>query len=169
MSPSALPQSRRQYPTTPALLVHAGKPVGPLRVWPGGLAMSRSIGDAEAEDRVRGEPEICQVRWARCARAAVVGWGAGGLPGALGALRVGWVGLGDQGWCQVRRACCARCPWRRGVTCWGREGAQSASLVWVCGVAVGPHAFDSSLLPVGSAVCAFGMVRPKARAAPLGS
>jgi len=22
-----------------------GKPVGPLRVWPGGLAMSRSLGD----------------------------------------------------------------------------------------------------------------------------
>lgn len=24
-----------------------GKPVGPMRVWPGGLAMSRSIGDHE--------------------------------------------------------------------------------------------------------------------------
>lgn len=24
-----------------------GRPVGPLRVWPGGLAMSRTLGDAE--------------------------------------------------------------------------------------------------------------------------
>ncbi|GAB4820030.1 hypothetical protein N2152v2_007076 [Parachlorella kessleri] len=38
-----------------------GKPVGPLRVWPGGLAMSRTIGDYEAGDPVGADPEICQV------------------------------------------------------------------------------------------------------------
>ena len=38
-----------------------GKPAGPIRVWPGGLAMGRSIGDAEAGERVCAEAEICQV------------------------------------------------------------------------------------------------------------
>jgi hypothetical protein len=38
-----------------------GKPAGPIRVWPGGLAMSRSIGDVDAGDRVCAEPEVCQV------------------------------------------------------------------------------------------------------------
>jgi Protein phosphatase 2C len=44
-----------------------GKPVGPLRVWPGGLAMSRSIGDAAAGAAVVSDPEVRQVaprpRW----------------------------------------------------------------------------------------------------------
>jgi len=38
-----------------------GKPAGPIRVWPGGLAMSRSIGDVDAGERVCAEPEVCQV------------------------------------------------------------------------------------------------------------
>lgn len=38
-----------------------GKPAGPLRVWPGGLAMSRTIGDHEAGNLVIAEPEIRQV------------------------------------------------------------------------------------------------------------
>lgn len=39
-----------------------GTGVGPLRVWPGGLAMSRTIGDYEAGDAVTATPEIRQVR-----------------------------------------------------------------------------------------------------------
>lgn len=35
-----------------------GKPVGPMRVWPGGLAMSRSIGDHEAGEAVISTPEV---------------------------------------------------------------------------------------------------------------
>eukprot|EP00887_Chlorella_sp_A99_P000204 scaffold13.g204.t1 len=38
-----------------------GVPVGPIRVWPGGLAMSRTIGDYDAGDLVPSEPEVCQV------------------------------------------------------------------------------------------------------------
>lgn len=38
-----------------------GVPAGPIRVWPGGLAMARSIGDVDAGERVTAEPEICQV------------------------------------------------------------------------------------------------------------
>lgn len=34
------------------------KAVGPLRVWPGGLAMGRSIGDKEAGDRVTADPDV---------------------------------------------------------------------------------------------------------------
>ena len=36
-------------------------PCGPIRIWPGGLAMGRTIGDAGAGDLVTAEPEICQV------------------------------------------------------------------------------------------------------------
>lgn len=35
--------------------------MGPLRVWPGGLAMSRSIGDAECGARVSADPEVVRV------------------------------------------------------------------------------------------------------------
>lgn len=35
-----------------------GKAVGPLRIWPGGLAMTRTIGDRSAEDVSSSEPEI---------------------------------------------------------------------------------------------------------------
>jgi len=39
-----------------------GKPVGPLRVWPGGLAVSRSIGDRDGKKGgVSSEPEVSQV------------------------------------------------------------------------------------------------------------
>lgn len=38
-----------------------GKPVGPLRVWPGGLAMSRTLGDAPAGDVCTCEPDVRQV------------------------------------------------------------------------------------------------------------
>jgi serine/threonine protein phosphatase PrpC len=38
-----------------------GKPAGPIRVWPGGLAMSRTIGDVDAGDLCLAEPEITQV------------------------------------------------------------------------------------------------------------
>eukprot|EP00193_Tetraselmis_chui_P011408 CAMPEP_0177777640 /NCGR_PEP_ID=MMETSP0491_2-20121128/15482_1 /TAXON_ID=63592 /ORGANISM="Tetraselmis chuii, Strain PLY429" /LENGTH=355 /DNA_ID=CAMNT_0019296767 /DNA_START=98 /DNA_END=1163 /DNA_ORIENTATION=- len=38
-----------------------GTGVGPLRVWPGGLAMSRTIGDFEAGDAVTALPELRQV------------------------------------------------------------------------------------------------------------
>eukprot|EP00891_Asterochloris_glomerata_P001693 jgi/Astpho2/1693/gw1.00032.145.1_t len=39
-----------------------GKPVGPLRVWPGGLAMSRTLGDYEVRlNVVLSEPEVRQV------------------------------------------------------------------------------------------------------------
>jgi serine/threonine protein phosphatase PrpC len=34
---------------------------GPLRVWPGGLAMSRTIGDADAGDACAAEPAVCRV------------------------------------------------------------------------------------------------------------
>ena len=35
-----------------------GKPAGPLRVWPGGLAMGRTIGDVDAGDLAIAEPDI---------------------------------------------------------------------------------------------------------------
>ncbi|KIY94678.1 hypothetical protein MNEG_13285 [Monoraphidium neglectum] len=38
-----------------------GVPAGPQRVWPGGLAMSRSIGDREAGDLVPAAPEVRQI------------------------------------------------------------------------------------------------------------
>ena len=38
-----------------------GKPVGPLRVWPGGLAMSRTIGDHEAGATCTCQPDVRQV------------------------------------------------------------------------------------------------------------
>ena len=38
-----------------------GKPVGPQRVWPGGLAMGRTLGDASAGAVVTCEPEARQV------------------------------------------------------------------------------------------------------------
>jgi serine/threonine protein phosphatase PrpC len=38
-----------------------GKPAGPLRVWPGGLAMSRTIGDADAGDLCLAEADVIQV------------------------------------------------------------------------------------------------------------
>ena len=38
-----------------------GKPAGPIRVWPGGLAMSRTIGDVEAGNLCLAEAEISQV------------------------------------------------------------------------------------------------------------
>ncbi|KAK9830885.1 hypothetical protein WJX81_001707 [Elliptochloris bilobata] len=41
-----------------AASVLEGKPVGPLRVWPGGLAMSRSLGDFSAGAAVTPEPEV---------------------------------------------------------------------------------------------------------------
>eukprot|EP00884_Botryococcus_braunii_P009673 jgi/Botrbrau1/18707/Bobra.0386s0033.1 len=44
---------------SPSLL--EGKPVGPLRVWPGGLAMSRTLGDADAGPVVLADPEVRQV------------------------------------------------------------------------------------------------------------
>ena len=37
-----------------------GKPVGPLRVWPGGLAMSRTLGDHEAGATCTCEPDVRQ-------------------------------------------------------------------------------------------------------------
>lgn len=36
--------------------------VGALRVWPGGLAMSRTIGDVRAGDLVTAVPEVKRVR-----------------------------------------------------------------------------------------------------------
>lgn len=36
--------------------------VGALRVWPGGLAMSRSIGDVRAGELVTAVPDVKQVR-----------------------------------------------------------------------------------------------------------
>lgn len=38
-----------------------GKPAGPIRVWPGGLAMSRTIGDVDAGQLCLAEAEITQV------------------------------------------------------------------------------------------------------------
>ena len=38
-----------------------GKPAGPLRVWPGGLAMSRTIGDVDAGELCVAEAEVIQV------------------------------------------------------------------------------------------------------------
>lgn len=37
------------------------EPVGPLRVWPGGLAMGRTIGDLDAGPAVCAEPDVWQV------------------------------------------------------------------------------------------------------------
>ncbi len=38
-----------------------GKPAGPIRVWPGGLAMSRTIGDVDAGDLCAARAEISQM------------------------------------------------------------------------------------------------------------
>ncbi|KAL3143652.1 hypothetical protein ABBQ38_002448 [Trebouxia sp. C0009 RCD-2024] len=38
-----------------------GKPVGPVRVWPGGLAMSRTLGDHMAGEVVLPEPEVRRI------------------------------------------------------------------------------------------------------------
>lgn len=48
-----------------------GKPVGPLRVWPGGLAMARTIGDLEAGEAVTAEPDVWQVEPCPCSLAPV--------------------------------------------------------------------------------------------------
>jgi hypothetical protein len=40
-----------------------GLAVGPTRVWPGGVAVARSIGDFEAGERVTGRPEVRQVSY----------------------------------------------------------------------------------------------------------
>lgn len=40
------------------------------RVWPGGLNMARTIGDAEAGAAVAAEPEVCVGWWSG------VGWGS---------------------------------------------------------------------------------------------
>lgn len=54
-----------------------GVPAGPLRVWPGGLAMSRTIGDHEAGNIVIAEPEIRQVlQHVHCGHAGAAGWHA---------------------------------------------------------------------------------------------
>eukprot|EP00892_Ulva_mutabilis_P006457 jgi/Ulvmu1/4183/UM019_0162.1 len=39
-----------------------GHACGPLRIWPGGLAMSRTIGDRHAGSRVTAEPSVSQIR-----------------------------------------------------------------------------------------------------------
>ena len=39
-----------------------GRPVGPLRVWPGGLAMSRTLGDAEVSRTAPPEPAPLQLQ-----------------------------------------------------------------------------------------------------------
>ena len=49
-----------------------GMLVGPLRVYPGGLAVSRSLGDARAHACVMGTPHVCQVDLGRLPPA--VGW-----------------------------------------------------------------------------------------------
>ena len=41
-----------------------GMQVGPLRVWPGGLAMARTLGDSDAGDAVSPVPDVWQVRLA---------------------------------------------------------------------------------------------------------
>ena len=65
-----------------------GKPVGPLRVWPGGLAMSRTLGDLPAGDVCTSEPDVRQVRDSECV----------GLPGeARGAIKVHAPGTTYQG------------------------------------------------------------------------
>lgn len=38
-----------------------GKPAGPIRVWPGGLAMSRTIGDVDAGDLCAARAEVAQM------------------------------------------------------------------------------------------------------------
>ena len=38
-----------------------GKPVGPIRVWPGGLNMARTLGDAEAGEAVAADPEASKL------------------------------------------------------------------------------------------------------------
>ena len=43
-----------------------GRPVGPQRVWPGGLAMGRTLGDASAGAVVTCEPEARQVLLPGC-------------------------------------------------------------------------------------------------------
>ena len=41
--------------------------VGPLRLWPGGLCLSRAIGDFDVGDAVLSLPYICQVLHPHCA------------------------------------------------------------------------------------------------------
>lgn len=50
-----------------------GKPAGPIRVWPGGLAMGRTLGDDEAGDLVPGTPALVQVTLPRQGARLVLG------------------------------------------------------------------------------------------------
>jgi len=42
--------------------VHGGVEVGPLRVWPGGLCLSRSIGDMDVGAYVVAVPHVKQIK-----------------------------------------------------------------------------------------------------------
>eukprot|EP00959_Pyramimonas_sp_CCMP1952_P361307 7566856-Pyramimonas_sp.AAC.1 len=44
------------------IMRETGRFVGPIRAWPGGLAMSRSIGDIDTGPNILPYPEIFQVR-----------------------------------------------------------------------------------------------------------
>ena len=71
----------------PATRVDNG--VGPLRIWPGGLCLSRAIGDFDVGDSVIPFPHVMQ------ASAGVAGLGWAGLGWAgLGWVGLGWAGLG---------------------------------------------------------------------------
>ena len=51
-------------PAGPATRMDNG--VGPLRIWPGGLCLSRAIGDFDVGDSVIPFPHVMQVRLVLC-------------------------------------------------------------------------------------------------------
>ena len=56
------PQTHTYPPLTGGHIAHAmgsdGRPTGPLRVWPGGVAMARSIGDADVGAAISPLPDV---------------------------------------------------------------------------------------------------------------
>jgi len=88
---SALPTDEDDVSAGSSDAAKGGKGVGPLRVWPGGLAMSRTIGDAAAGGSVIPTPEVRQITIPRTGCRMIVAsdglWDAMSLKAAAHAAR----------------------------------------------------------------------------------
>lgn len=88
---SALPTDDEDVSARNSSAAKGGKGVGPLRVWPGGLAMSRTIGDAAAGKSVIPTPEVRQITIPKTGCRLIVAsdglWDAMSLKAAANAAR----------------------------------------------------------------------------------
>mmetsp|Transcript_4588 Transcript_4588/g.29071 ORF Transcript_4588/g.29071 Transcript_4588/m.29071 type:complete len:612 (-) Transcript_4588:1238-3073(-) len=88
---SALPTDDDDVSAGNCSAAKSGKGVGPLRVWPGGLAMSRTIGDAAAGKSVIPTPEVRQITIPKTGCRMIVAsdglWDAMSLKAAANAAR----------------------------------------------------------------------------------